>query len=547
MRRIKQKKNQEQAEKTKSKFATNTFSAIIILIIVFGFLFTFFRGGFQPATRISFGSYAGKDIVWEYDNYFGRMVDTDYNQREEALKSQLQAAKTDEEKAKIKKQLNEFTMGMVMQRDFKKIVFHVAVLLEAERSGVRVSDKRVQQAVADFFRSELLKYDEKRQRENKFLDLYVKHKDYFRESMLDLQYNYDRRALLVPPSLDAFQRQYMWDFSRLLTSPKEVEYAARIGKEQRKFDFVLFNYDDYPISKILEYVNSDPAHKEKFLTINLSRIIFTGSKEEAQSLRSDIINGKISYEEKADKVKKKDEYAADVVEQYPYYYYELEDIVKDKAKALLDLKTGELSRPIQIDEKGNKWIIYRCEKEVQQPDFSNPKMQHAVMAYLKFKEMSTIQKYFEDRAKELKKNAAARGFTAACNRMGITHYTTDYFSLNYETLNFIDATISKDETIKKLVEPAMKNQDFFIKAFSLKQNQVSDPIPLEKSIIVLHLTDQRQLTQDEYEKIESAYKNFAGYFAYTDLNKLLVKDKKLVDKEQEGIAAYYRLMQSFKR
>ena len=105
MRRIKQKKNQEQAEKTKSKFATNTFSAIIILIIVFGFLFTFFRGGFQPATRISFGSYAGKDIVWEYDNYFGRMVDSDYNQREEALKSQLQAAKTDEEKAKIKKQL----------------------------------------------------------------------------------------------------------------------------------------------------------------------------------------------------------------------------------------------------------------------------------------------------------------------------------------------------------------------------------------------------------------------------------------------------------
>ncbi|MEJ2665243.1 MAG: hypothetical protein P8107_14600 [Spirochaetia bacterium] len=93
----------------------------------------------------------------------------------------------------------------------------------------------------------------------------------------------------------------------------------------------------------------------------------------------------------------------------------------------------------------------------------------------------------------------------------------------------------------------MKNQDFFIKAFSLKQNQVSDPIPLEKSIIVLHLTDQRQLTQDEYEKIESAYKNFAGYFAYTDLNKLLVKDKKLVDKEQEGIAAYNRLMQSFKR
>ncbi len=301
------------------------------------------------------------------------------------------------------------------------------------------------------------------------------------------------------------------------------------------------------MSKILKYVNSDPAHKDEFRTIDLSRILFTGNKQEAQSLRTDIINGKVSYEEKADKVKKTDEYAEDVVEKYTYYYYELEDIVKEHADEVLQLKTSELSRPIQIDEKGNEWIIYRCEKEMSQPDFSTPKMLEAVKAYLKFKEMGVIQNYFENKAKELKTSGNRIGFTAACGVMGLSPYTTDSFSLNYEALSFINSKISEREDIKKLVEPALENQDFFLKAFSLKHNQISDPILLEKSIIVLHLIQARELSPEEYDKLKANYENEKGYIASNDLHTLLVKDSKLDNRLQEGLAAYKKLMESLPR
>jgi hypothetical protein len=546
MRRLK-KKQQEEGKKEKSRTAVNTFSVVIILLIAFGFLFSFFPGTFLPSTRINFGSYAGKDIIWENDNFFGRTVLSDYNNEDETLKARLQEAKTSQEKDQIEKQIKALTVPAVIQNDYQKIVFHIAILAEAARSGVMVSDKRNQQTIADFYRPELLKIDNIKQRENKFLDFYNKQKDYFNESLVDLQYNYDRRALLMPPSISTFQSRYNWDFSRLLSSPKETEYVAQIGRQQRKFDFVLFNYDDYPVPEILKYVNSDPAHRDKFRTIDLSRILFTGGKEEAQKLRTDIINGTVSYEEKADKVKKTDEYAEDVVEKYTYYYYELEDIIKDKADAVLQLKTGELSQPIQIDEKGNEWIIYRCEKEMSQPDFSIPKMQQAVKAYLKFKEMSIIQNYFENKAKELKSSGTRLGFTEACRTMGVPVYTTDSFSLNYEALSFIDSKISEREDIKKLVEPALENQDFFLKAFSLKQNQISDPVLLEKSIVVLHLTQVKELSPEEYDKLKTAYDNYKGFIAFTDLHTLLVKDDKLDNRMQEGLAAYQKLMESLPR
>jgi hypothetical protein len=278
--------------------------------------------------------------------------------------------------------------------------------------------------------------------------------------------------------------------------------------------------------------------------IDLSRIIFSGGKSEVEDLRNKIINGQASFEEKADKMKKQKEFAEDVIEQYTYYYYELEDIVKDQAKKVIGLKTGELSEPIQIDENGKEWIIYRCEKELRDPDFNEPKMQQALKDYLKFKEMGIIQNYFETKAKEFKQTAEKSGFTGACSKMGIAYYTTDFFPLNFDSLYFINSVISSQENIKKLIEPALTNQDFFIKAFSLKPNQTSEPILLEKSIIVLYLIQEREMPKEELDKIRTNYANYKNFIFWTDLQTLLVKDKKLDNRVQEGIEAYKKMIQN---
>ncbi|MBN1799169.1 MAG: hypothetical protein JW822_11365 [Spirochaetales bacterium] len=545
IRRLKQKKEEE--KKDKGKMATSTFSMIIIGIIIIGFLLSFFPGAFIPSTKISFGSYAGKEILWEYDNYFSRTVNSEFNNREESLKQQLLEAETPEDKEKIQKKLSELTIYSVIQNSFDGIVFHIASLLEAERSGLRVSNKRIQEIIAQFFKSELLKYEDKKQRDKKFLDLYTNHEDYFRELLLELQYKYDRRGLLMQPSLEAFQRQYSWDFSNLLSSPKEIEFAAEIARVYRKFNFFLLDYEDYPLDALLDYVNSDPQKKDLFRTLDLSRIIFNGGKSEVEELRSKIISGRQSFEEKADKVRQEDEYAEEVIEQYTYYYYELIDIVKDEAEKVVSLKTGELSQPLQIDEEGNTWIIYRCEKEMSEPDFTTPKMQQALMDYMKFKEMKIIQDYFEAKAVEFKQKAAAVGFKAACAQMGITYYTTDFFPLNFESLNYINAPVSAQENINELIAPAIKSEEFFIKAFSLETNAVADPILLDKHIMVLHLAEERKISEEELETLKTTYVNYKSFTAFSDLQTLLVKDKKLENKVQQGIEAHKKLMESLSR
>ncbi len=545
MRRLKKKKEEE--KKDKSKLATNTFSAAIIGIIIIGFLLSFFPGTFLPTTKISFGNYAGKEIAWEYDNYFSRSVNSDFINREETLKQQLLEAKTPEEKEKIQKQLSELSIYTVIQNSFERIVFHIAILLEAEKSDLLVSDKRVQEIIAYYFKSELLKYEDKKLRENKFLDLYAKHKDYFRETLLELQYKYDRRGLLIPPSLDAFQTQYSWDFSNLLLSHKEIEFISEIAKDYRKFDFFFLNYEDYPLDELLSYVNSDPEKKSLFRTLDLSRIIFNGGKSEAEELINKIINGQMSFEEKADKVRKEDEYAEEIIEQYTYYYYELIDIVKENAEKVIGLKTGELSQPIQIDEEGQTWIIYRCEKGMSEPDFTIPKMQQALMAYMKFKEMGIIQDYFEAKAAEFNQKAASIGFRAACAQMGISYYTTDFFPLNYDSLNFINSEVSAQENIKELITPALENEEFFLKAFSLKPNEIADPILLDKSVIILHLASEREISEEELETLKTTYSNYKGFTSFSDLQTLLVKDKKLDNRMEQGIAAHKKLMESLSK
>ena len=58
---------------------------------------------------------------------------------DESLKQQLLEAKTPEEKEKIQKQLNELTIYSVIQNSFDGIVFHIAALLETEKSGLAKS------------------------------------------------------------------------------------------------------------------------------------------------------------------------------------------------------------------------------------------------------------------------------------------------------------------------------------------------------------------------------------------------------------------------
>jgi hypothetical protein len=584
IRRLKKKKEAEKKEK--HNIATSTFSIIIIGLIIIGFLLSFFTGAFLPATKVSFGSYDGNEILWEYGNYFSRMVNSEYNRKDESLKQQLNEAQTPEEKEKIQKQLSEFSILSVIQSSFDAIVFHIAVLSETGKSGLKITDKRVQDVIAYYFWADLKKIENKEQRENKFADLISDHGDYVRETLLELQYQLDRRGLLIstkqliksvlfelqkyghsgpvyplPPDTLLYQSQYSWNFSNLLTSPKEIEFISEIAREYKKFDFFLLNYDEYPLDALLDYVNSNPENKGLFRTIDLSRIIFNGSESEAEELRNKIINGQTSFEEKAEKQSKEDEYAEDVIEQFTYYFYELVDIFKyyeqedqkkQEASKVLTLKTGELSQPVKIDEEGQTWMIFRCEKEMTEPDFSTEKMQRAIMDYIKFKEKHIIHDYFEAKALEFKQKADSIGFKAACAQMGITYYTTNFFPLNfglnekreYEPLHFMDSAASSPENIKVLLGPALEKQEFFMKAFSLDVDEVSDPLLLENSIIILHCAAEQEIDKEKLETLKSTYSNYKSFMAFSDLHDLLTKEKKLDNRLQEGIEAYKKLRES---
>ena len=287
----------------------------------------------------------------------------------------------------------------------------------------------------------------------------------------------------------------------------------------------------YPVEEVRKY---GEANKSRFVKIKLSRILVKSGESQANEIRKKILDKTSTFEELA-KTYSKDEYADKGGDMGWRYAYDVQaDFeAKDTAQKVFALKGGELSDVL----KGTfGWIIYRCDSEALDADFTNAAVLDDVKAYITKYEKGKIEDYFNEKAGQLSRRAAEIGFDKAAKDMGLKVVPTDFFPVNLSNVFSFAPLRATPDT--ETPAGASASEDFFIRAFSLGKDQVSPPVLLDNQVVVLKLTAERQLPDTTVNLLDSWISYAAGQSIQTDLSQVLMTPDKLTDNFSETFDRY---------
>ena len=506
LRRAKQRKADSVSETIEKRHESHPllygFSIVVLVVIVVTFVLAgpggpmSRGGGAGGAGTIVFGSYMGRDIAYYQGGYFAQERDRIANQmRGNTSQNTLAAAQS------------------VWYQAFISTAEHIAILTQADQAGVRISDDAVDKA--------LLAYP-----------AYLDDNGRFSESRYMATSTSDRASTrrLTRESLES--NVFVTDIiNGVKSGAKESEFIKNMVKPERSFSFVAWPFSSFPAEEVRKY---GEANKSRFVKIKVSRIMIKAGESQAQEIRKKIVD-KISTFEELAKTYSKDGFADKGGDMGWRYAYDLEaDFeTKDVAQKVLTLKSGELSDVL----KGTfGWMIYRCDTEATEPDFSNPSTLDDVKGYLTKYEKGKIEDYYNERAAQLSRRSAEVGFDQAAREAGQKTVSTEAFPLNLgNVFSFAPLRAIPDTATP---QNAVYSEDFFFRAFSLGKDQVSAPIVLDDQVIVLKLAGEKQLPDTTVNLLDSWVNYAASQSVQADLAQVLMTPDKLKDNFASAFSQY---------
>ena len=260
-----------------------------------------------------------------------------------------------------------------------------------------------------------------------------------------------------------------------------------------------------------------------------------------------IINNVASFEEMAADYAANDEYAREGGKMEWQKYYEVRDSFGEggevNVEEIFSLKQGEISSVMAL---GENWVIYRCDQEAEDPDFSDENTMADLKNYLLWRQKGTVQDYFEAKAQEFRQKAQESSFIQACQEQGLDFYTTGFFPLNMGQLSFLKSIPPLEQETVSL-NTASANEDFFLKAFSLGPDQISEPVLLEDRVIILQLIAIQEVSPQEVESIQAKFTQFKDNAIQNDFNTLFIKDEKKSDRWEKAIVEYISFIEQYHR
>ncbi|MBN2353447.1 MAG: hypothetical protein JXD23_12810 [Spirochaetales bacterium] len=444
----------KKGEKGEKKFSKLTVpSVIIILLVLFGLLW--WGQTSNPSTvSVTFGSYDGRPIVWAPGNYFARQLAifaesaTNSGQRIDAVTA--------------------------LRSLLPYMIFHTAAMVEAEKNGLTVSDAEVE----DYIKSSgaLERYNKAEALERR--DLF----QVFKEQLIEIK--------LLQPMIQTFANKAL------------ENDAASMGSPEKKFKYVQWKYDDYPMQEIAKFASEN---KDLFRTIKLSRIV-AKTESEANDAYSKIINRESTFDEQVRAVSK-GEGSPELDWQS---YYSLESVISNKeiTNRIFALKQGEISDVISITDQSGKdqWVMYRCDKEAVPADLSSENTIAEIKNYVLQFQKGRVESYFEGEADKFLENARKNGMAAAAAGAGLKLHETGFFPINYNNLPFLK-TIPNMSDSSTSIGDAQTQSLFFKEAFALQKGAPSKPILLNDLVVVCEAADERTPSQSDIDTIKNNFKN----------------------------------------
>lgn len=462
------------------------FGIIILVVIVVTFIGAPVVSRTAGSGNLVFGSYNGKEITYAQGNY----LDHQKNLIAQRLRDSGQETNTTAQ------------VYQVWRSAFLNTAFHEAVMIQAERSGLTVSQSAIDAQIAQ--------------------DPQFMQNGAFSPQLYNQDSNADRFRLRRYLRQQLIQQQYVQDeLNGVHISDAAVNFIASMSSPERRFNLVSFAYSDFPDSKVIEY---GKANAKKFERINLSVITIRNSQSEANAVRTQLENRTASFEDLA-RAHSTDMYADKGGDMGWTHYYELATDFSDPSvlDTVFSLKAGDIS---QVLKTTYGWVIYRVNDPAQQPDFTNKDTVKTVRDYMSSFERGVIEDYLVSQANDVKKSAQNGDFAAAAQAIGKTMGVTDYFPINYgnESLFAQVNTVTKEQ-----ISAAASREDFFQKLFALKTDQISDPIVIGNSVVIFQFVDQRQASDSTVSTIKSNLPSALQQYQSQEVQNAIFKPELLVD------------------
>ena len=496
LRRASQKKGENVSESMEKRRTSHPwlygFSVVVLVVVVVTFVLAgpggpMSRGGSGSNGSIVFGSYNGRDISYYPGSYFA--------QQRDAFANQVKGSSNQDQAA---------IMQSVWYQAFLSTAEHVAILDQAADAGVFVSEDKLDKA--------LLSYPG-----------YLDENGKFSETRYLAVASSDKASTRKLTRENLVSDIFITDLaSGVKQGSQETEFIKGMAKSERSFSLVSFPFNTFPVEEVRKY---GEANKSRFLKVKVSRILVKSGESQADQIRKKVQDKTSTFEELA-KTYSKDPYADKGGDMGWRYAYDLQaDFdAKETAQKVLSLKSGELSDVL----KGTfGWMIYRCDAEAVDADFTSPAVQDDVRKYITTYEKGKIEDYFNERAGQLSRRAAETGLDAAAREAKLTVVQTQAFPINLSNV-FSFAPL---KAIPDAATPgnAQYSEDFFVRAFALGKDQVSTPVVLDDRVLVLKLKSEQQLPDTTVGLLGNWVAYAANQSLQTDLGAALMSPEKLKD------------------
>ena len=446
-------------------------SVIILVLSVFTFIvfgvgteiFTALFGKKLPA----FGSYNGKPIKYEQGTYFANTV--------------AQYVENNGKSSSASTYFNAFRYA------FNQTVFTMMVEDSVTKSGYKVPSSAEDRIMVSYFSDEN-GYSPK---------LYKQASDSYKETL--------RKEI----SESLFRSRYMEDLFGsndavgsetlygLKLSDNEKNFLSSVNNETREFNLVSFNITTLPDEEVAKF---GKEHADLFAKYDLSVLSFD-TKEAAEAALKQIKANEITFDDALTLDTAKPYYHEDNGKITNTYSYQIDAIVKqsddDTAKnaqnAIKALGKNELS---DVIEMRNGYSIFRGDGEKLAMNFDDVDNLKDVSSYIRTYEASYMQDYYMNIAKNFVTEATRTNavvtedgeeiepFDAACDKFELVKTEVPAFPLNYGNSSMftnLPASVA-------VLNSASTNEAFLKTAFTMKENEVSEPIVLGSNIVVLQLT-----------------------------------------------------------
>lgn len=473
-------------------------SLVILVIVVVTFIGAPVATSATGSQRLVFGRYNGDDIRYQPGNYFARQ----YQVIAQSLRDSGDGGNL------------ELQLRLAWREAFNRTVLHTAVLQQMERSSARVSEDRIDELIAQdprFLVNGRFDADEYRSISN--------------QERFNLR-NYHRETAL-------FER-FVGDVLEGVPAPDaEREFVASMAGPQRSFEVVLFPFSEFPDDQIAAFGKDNP---QLFSQLELA-VVSLAEQDEAEQIRERAVAGEPISD--LARTYSRDIYADQGGEIGESWSHEIRRDLTDptEIEELLDLMEGDTS---PVLETSSGWSFYQAladpvayhERATPEPD---EELFDELRTYMEIYEQGRIQDYTRAEAESFVQRARADGFSATAEQSSREPITTGFFPINYGNVQLFESVQATE--IEDLNDAAYRD-DFFVETFSLAPDEVSEPIVLRNSVIVMKLLEERDAPESDRSFVLDFYGAITQRFAADEIESAYVDQEKLDDRFVESFNRY---------